>query len=63
MQAKIYEITTRKLGFAPLHTSTQIQFEWNGTRAIPPYIDCSEREHDNATFLTKMEWDSCHSIV
>jgi hypothetical protein len=42
--------TTRKLSPSPLHTSTQIQFEWNGIRAIPPYIDFSEREHDNATY-------------
>ncbi len=52
MQAKVYKITTRKLGHMLVHTSTQIQFEWNGTRAIPPYIDCSERERDNATLLT-----------
>ncbi len=30
---------TRKLGPTPLHTSIQIQFQWNGTHAIPPYLD------------------------
>jgi hypothetical protein len=41
--------TTKKLGPMSLHTSTQIRFLWNGTCA---YIDCSEREHGNAIFLT-----------
>ncbi len=43
---------TRKLGHVPLHTSTQIQFQWNGTCAITPYINCNEREHENVIFFT-----------
>ncbi len=44
--------TLKKLGLTPLHTSIQIQFQWNGTHAISPYLDYSERERDNATLLT-----------
>ncbi len=59
------EFTTRKLGLMPLHTSTQIQFEWNEIHAIPPYIDYSEREHDNAIFGLR-KWNgtlSFHCIM
>jgi hypothetical protein len=45
-------LATRKSSLVPLHTSNQIQFQWNGTCAIPPYIDCSEPKCDNANFLT-----------
>jgi hypothetical protein len=38
--------------------------KWNGTHAIPPYIDHSEREFDNANFLIAyVEGESCHSTI
>jgi hypothetical protein len=58
---QILELITRKLGPTPLHTSIQIQSEWDEICATPPYIDYNEREHDNATSWL-LKWNGAHAI-
>jgi hypothetical protein len=55
--------TTRKHGLAPLCTSTQIQFEWNGICPVPLIMDYSESDMTMSPFLLCKWWGSCHSTI